>query len=273
MSELTGKTVLLTGASRGIGASIAVALAQEGAIVIGVSRSQEGLARVQRKIEAEGGKMISIPADISQTDRLSALVDHISQVVGPVDILVNNAAIEIYRAFQNYSLDEIQRILSTNLLAAIELSRLLLPSMLARQEGHIVNIASLAAKKGHPYDSIYSASKAGLLMWADAIRQELSESGVRVSTVCPGYVKDQGLLSDTHIQAPRFAGVSMSRDVVAAVLKSIKNDSAEVVLNENTFLTLITQFLFAIEQFSPRFGDAVNHWLGVPQLNSKRANR
>lgn len=272
MSALAGKTVLLTGASRGIGASMALAIAKEGATVVGVSRSKAGLAQVQQSIESEGGKMISLPADISQVSELAALAKQINNIAGTIDVLINNAAIEIYRAFQNYSLNEIQQVLSTNLLAAVELSRLLLPDMLAQQEGHIINIASLAAKKGHPYDSVYSASKAGLLMWADAIRQELSGTGVIVSTVCPGYVKDQGLLSDTKMSAPRFAGVSMSKDVVAAVLTAIKTNRAEVVLNENAYLTLLTQLLFAVEQFSPRFGDMVNRWLGVPQLNSKRAD-
>ena len=271
MIALAGKSVLLTGASRGIGAAMAIAIAKEGATVVGLSRSQQGLAQVQQQIEAVGGRMIAIPADVSRVSELSTLIKEVKSAAGPIDILINNAAIEIYRAFQNYSLDEIQRVLSTNLLAAIELSRLLLPDMLAQQTGHIINIASLAAKMGHPYDSIYSASKAGLLMWADAIRQELSGSGVTVSTVCPGYVKDQGLRSDTKVHAPRFAGVSMSKDVVAAVIIAIKPDRAEVVLNENAYMTLLTQFLFAVEQFSPRFGDMVNRWLGVPQLNLKRA--
>jgi len=80
--------------------------------------------------------------------------------------LINNAAIEKYRSFQDYSLEDIQAILATNLVAGMELTRLLLPTMLCQGSGHIVNIGSLAAKKGHPYDSIYSASKAGLLMWS-----------------------------------------------------------------------------------------------------------
>src|SRR4028118_785508 len=153
MTTIAGKTVLLTGASRGIGAFIARALAREQATIVCVSRSQEGLDRVCDEVNALGSKGIGIPFDISKVEELPILIEKINQIAGSVDILINNAGIEIYRAFQDYSTAEIQSVLSTNLLAAMELSRLVLPTMLRQESGHIVNIASIAAKKGHPYDS------------------------------------------------------------------------------------------------------------------------
>lgn len=270
MTTIAGKTILLTGASRGIGACIARKLAKQQATLVGVSRSQTELDRVCADIRATGGKAIAIAGDISQVEQLSTLVAEIEARVGLIDILINNAGIEIYQAFPDYSLAQIQSVLSVNLLAAMELTRLLLPNMLKHRSGHIVNITSLAGKKGHPYDSIYSASKAGLLLWADALRQELAKTGVSISSICPGYVSDCGLLADTVVPAPSLAGISKSQDVVQAVVRAIAQNRAEVIVNGNLITENLTRILLATEQFFPRLGDSVNCWLGVTKLNQTR---
>jgi len=270
MTNITGKTVLLTGASRGIGVFIARALAKEKATIIGVSRSHQGLKAIATEIKNLGGNFIPITCDISNLEQLPILVDKVHDLVGNVDILINNAGIEIYRAFPDYSATDIQSVISTNLLAAMELSRLLLPNMLAQKSGHIVNIASLAAKKGHPYDSIYSASKAGLFMWSDAVRQELVGTGVQISTICPGYIAEQGMLADTNVPAPSLSGTSQPEDVAQAVIKSIQKNQAEVIVNKDLVTVFLTKLLFAIWQFFPKFGDAIYQWIGVTDLNRQR---
>ena len=270
MTTIAGKTVLLTGASRGLGRFIAHELAKEQAMIVGVSRSQAGLDRVCGEIEAMGGKAIGIAFDLSQVEQLSTLIAKIEQRVGSIDILINNAGTGIYRAFPDYSLAELQSVLSINLLTAMELTRLVLPSMLDRRSGHIVNIASLASKKGHPYDSIYSASKAGLLMWANALRQELADTGVGIASICPGYISDCGLLADTGISAPSLAGSSRSRDVTQAVIKAIAKNRAEIIVNGGFLTENLTKLLLAIEQFFPQLGDVINRWLGVTKLNQTR---
>ena len=270
MTTVAGKTVVLTGASRGIGVFIARALAKKQATVVGISRSQEGLDKVCAEVNAMGGRGIGIPFDISDVEKLPVLLRQIEQLAGSVDIVINNAGIEIYRAFQDYSFADLQSILSINLLAAMELTRLVLPSMLHQGSGHIVNIASLASKKGHPYDSVYSASKAGLLMWSDAVRQELASTGVGISIICPGYISQQGMLADTGVPAPSLAGTSTPAEVAIAVLRAIEQNKAEVIVNGDLITENLTKLLFAIEQFFPRFGDAVNRWLGVTRLNQMR---
>ncbi len=270
MTTIAGKTVLLTGASRGIGVFIARELAQKQATVVGVSRSQAGLERVCAEIKAMGGKAIGIPFDLSQVEQLPTLVEEIEELVGSVDILINNAGIEIYKAFPDYSLAELQSVLSINLLAAMELTRLVLPKMLRQRSGHIVNIASLAGKKGHPYDSAYSASKAGLLMWADALRQELAGTGVGIASICPGYISDCGLLADTGVAAPSLAGTSRSIDVAKAVVRAIEDERAEVMVNGGLLTEILSKLLLAVEQFFPRLGDLVNRWLGITKLNQMR---
>ena len=270
MTTIAGKTILLTGASRGIGACIARELAKQQATVVGVSRSQTELDRVCADIRATGGKAIAIAGDISQVEQLLTLVAEVEDRVGSIDILINNAGIQIYQAFPDYSLAQIQSVLSVNLLAAMELTRLVLPNMIKRRSGHIVNITSLAGKKGHPYDSIYSASKAGLPIWANALRQELADTGVEISAICPGYVSDCGLLADTGISAPNLAGISKSQDVAQAVIRAIAKNKAEVIVNGNLITENLTRILLATEQFFPRLGDSVNRWLGVTKRNQMR---
>ncbi|WP_138505664.1 SDR family NAD(P)-dependent oxidoreductase [Nostoc sp. PA-18-2419] len=272
MTTLVGKTVLLTGASRGLGVYIARTLAREQATVICVSRSKSGLDAICTQIKALGGKAISIPFDIKNMAELSTLKQQINKIVGPVDILINNAGIENYQDFVDYSLEDLQSILTINLLAAIELTRLFLPSMLERRGGHIVNIASLAGKKGVPYNSIYSASKAGLIMWTDAMRQELAATDTNISVICPGYISETGMTVNSHVPTPWLVGVSTPIDVADAVIKAIKQNKAEIIVNQNLLTASITKLMFAIGQFCPQLVDKFYHYLGVVKLNYKRKN-
>src|SRR5579883_876874 len=265
MTTIAGKTVLLTGASGGIGVFIARALAKERATVVSVSRSKEKLDKISAEVEVAGGRGISIPFDISKVEELSVLVQQINQIAGPIDIVINNAAIEKYRPFQGYSLQDIQSILTTNLVAAMELTRLLLPSMIARNDGHIVNIASGSGKKGAPYNSIYSATKAGLIVWTDAIRQELANTNVEVSVVCPGYT-EAGMFLKFGLPAPSLARVSQPTDVAIAVIRAIEQNQGEVMLDG-----FLTRLLFSIIQLSPKVGDDIYRWIGLTKLNQSCA--
>jgi short-subunit dehydrogenase len=273
MTSIAGKTVVLTGASGGIGQAIARALATQGATVVGIARTPAVLHQICAEVDTLGGRGIGIPFDLSDLEAFPVLVEKIAHLAGPIDILINNAGMEIYRAFQDYALADLQAVVTLNLLAAMELTRQMIPPMLTRQSGHIVNIASLAGKRGHPYDSVYSASKAGLLMWTDALRQELTTTGVEISAICPGYISGQGLLADTGIPAPRFAGTSPPEAVAIAVLRAITHNQAEVIVNQDSATEAMTRLIVALCQFWPRFGDAVNQWLGVTQLNQLRIAR
>lgn len=260
MTHIADKVVVLTGASGGIGAFISRALAGEKATIVGVARSQQKLEQIQLEIERKGGKFISIPFDISKLEDLSILVQQINQRAGSVDILINNAAIEKYDYFQNYSLNDISSICSTNLIGVMELTRLFLPSMINRNRGHIINIASGSGKKGMPYNSVYSATKAGLLVWTDAVRQELHDRNVEISVICPGYT-NAGMFLKTGLAAPKAANVSEPSEVAIAVIRAIKENQAEVMIDG-----LLSRLLFAINQLSPKFGDRVFRSIGLTKL-------
>ncbi|MDJ0678657.1 MAG: SDR family NAD(P)-dependent oxidoreductase [Xenococcaceae cyanobacterium MO_167.B52] len=267
MRTIKGKTVLLTGASRGLGLLIARVLAQEGATIVGVARSSKGLEQFCSLLN---GNAIAIPFDLSRVEELPILVQEVKHLAGSVDILINNAGIEKYRAFTEYSLADLQAVLSINLVAAMELTRLILPEMLRRDSGHIVNMASLAAKKGSPYNSIYSASKGGLLMWTDTVRQELVGTGVGISAICPGYVLHVGMSADTGVPISRLAGASQPWVVAKAVAKAIQHNQAERIINQDFITEGFTKLLFMIAQFSPRWVDAVYQLMGIGKLNQRR---
>lgn len=270
MTELKEKTVLITGASRGIGSFIAKECARRGARVVGVARDRTKLATLQSRLSASGTKCFVFAWDLSMLETLPALIEQIEQTAGTIDVLINNAGIERYRAFQDYSLTDLQDVISVNLLAAMELSRLLLPGMLLRKSGHIVNLASTAAKKGHPFDSAYSASKAGLLMWSDALRQELNSSGVKVSAICPGYVEQCGMMADTGIDAPRWAGATTPVKVAQKTVDAIAHNTPEVIIAKDALSAAINKVLFASWQFFPQWGDYLYRAIGIPQLNQQR---
>ncbi len=274
--SLSGKTAVLTGASRGIGLEISRAFAQQGVHIIGIARSQSQLDSWQASVELYGVQAVGIAFDLNETARIPELSRQIDQraknmASGRVDILINNAGIEIYRAFQDYGLDEIERVVRVNLLAAMALTRLLLPQM--NGEGHVVNMASLASKKGHPFDSAYAASKAGLLMWNHSLRQELAGSQIGVSAICPGYVVDQGMLADTGVEAPFLAGRSHSQTVAKAVLNAVLHRRREVIVNQNWGIEAVTRLLLALEQIFPVLADLSNDWLGITQSNRQKANQ
>lgn len=265
--EIQNKTVLLTGASRGIGPYIAKTLANAGAVLIGLARSEEGLNTTKAEIEYEGGTFHTISFDLKNINGLSDLVEQATTINGEIDILVNNAGIELCRKYQNYSADEIRDVLNVNLHAPLELSRLLLPAMLDRG-GHIVTVASLAGKKGMAYNTPYSASKAGLIMWTDGMRQELRGTKVGISVICPGFISDTGMFYEDHVDPPVMLGTSKPQAVADAVIKAIKNNSAEIIVNKGPMKPLL-----AIGQISPSFGDKIVRKFGVIEFNKKRIKK
>lgn len=264
MDKLEGKVALVTGNSRGIGPYISRTLAREGVSIVGVARSAEGLQRTEKDIQAQGGRCYSLPFDLTQLNDLPDLVQQATSLAGDIDILVNNAALEAYRYYVNNDREDVSSILTLNLRVPMELSRVLLPTMLERG-GHIVNVASLAGKKGVIFNSVYSASKSGLITWTDAMAQELKGTGVGISVICPGYVREVGMFADSHLEAPALLGTSRPQAVADAVLRAIKEEKSEIVVNPGPMRPLL-----ALGQLAPSLGNSVVRWFGIVELNRKR---
>ncbi|MBT3479442.1 MAG: SDR family NAD(P)-dependent oxidoreductase [Candidatus Marinimicrobia bacterium] len=263
--DLNGKTAIVTGASRGIGTYIAKTLARHGANIIAVARSEAGLQETKVDIENSGGSCQIIPFDLSNIDGLEGLVADIWSNHGPIQFLVNNAGIEHYQHYDRIQKSEILSILNINLHCPLELSRAIMPRMLDNSEGHIINISSLAGKKGVAYNSIYSASKAGLLMWADGMRQEYNDSPIDISVVCPGFISEAGMFNDGQIDPPPLLGSSKPQKVADAVIKALKKGSCEIIVNSGPIRPLL-----ALGQISWKLADKIVRWFGVPALSRKR---
>ena len=265
MQTVRDMNAVVTGASRGIGPVIAARLAEHGARVAAVARDRAALDRTCRDIRDAGGVAVPIDADLADIGSLGAVIARVEDELGPVDILVNNAGVEFYRRYTDYTAEQLAAVLSVNLHAPMELARLLLPGMLERQRGHIVNIASLAGKKGVLYNGPYSASKAGLILWTDALRQELRDTPVDVAVIMPGYIRDAGMFHDGGVEPPRLLGTSSPTDVADAVVTAIEHGRPEVIVNPGPMRPLL-----ALGQLSPRLADRLVEWLGVNRLNERR---
>ncbi|MFL5507340.1 MAG: SDR family NAD(P)-dependent oxidoreductase [Gemmatimonadales bacterium] len=234
-----GRTILLTGASRGLGALMARAFAARGHRLALAARSEAPLVLLARELAAQGATAVPIVADVSaETDRVR-LVAEAERVLGRIDVLVNNAGVESGAAFATQDPAVMRQILLTNVEGPMLLARAVLPAMLARHEGQVVNIASLAGKLGLPFASVYGASKAAIIAWSRALRLELEGSGVTVSVVSPGYVAETGMWAE-HGRAPHWlTGESRPEAVVKGVLRALDRRDAEVIVNPRPFRPML----------------------------------
>src|ERR1700749_4183716 len=230
MGQLSGKSVVLTGASQGLGVLMARSLAAEGADLVLAARSEDKLKAVALSLPP-GTRVHIQPTDVTSAKGRAGLVARAIAEFGRIDVLINNAAVEELAVFAEQDPAALERILSTNLLAPMQLTRAVLPEMLARGSGHVVNIASLAGRTGMPYGAAYSGSKGGLAEWSISLAAELRDSGVAVSVICPGFVAETGMFSRKQAKAPASIGASHPADVARAVLKVLRTRKIEVVVS------------------------------------------
>ncbi len=257
MTQINGKRVLLTGGSRGIGPLIAEALAARGAHIALAARSQEGLARVSAALGKYKVQTWSMAVDLAQPGARRELVRKALEEFGEIDILVNNAGLESEGAYLDLPWERIRETLEVNLAAPMELTYLLLPPMLARRMGHIVNIVSIAGKCGAPYGATYSATKAGLAEWAYGLGWEHVDSGVHFSSIFPGYVTEVGMFAKFGVTPSGLQGSCTPAQVVQAVVDAIEKNKADVVVN-----SFPLRIFFGLRQFSPGLGARIHRMSG-----------
>jgi short-subunit dehydrogenase len=222
--ELSGKTVLLTGATGGLGRAIAEALGDAGASLVLSSRKQEDLDELAAALPGQGHRTIVADlADDGAAERLAA-------EAGEVDVLVANAGLPATGRLEGFSGEEITRALNVNLEAPIRMTHALLPGMLERGSGHLVYVASLAGKVPSPRSSLYNATKFGLRGFALATRQDLQGRGIGVSLVLPGFIRQAGMFADAEVAPPPGMGTSSPADVGAGLIRAIERNKAEVVV-------------------------------------------
>jgi 3-oxoacyl-[acyl-carrier protein] reductase len=184
------KVAIVTGASRGIGRATALALARRGIRIALAGRDREALLAVEKEI---GAGSIAVPTDVSDENAVAKLVERTSRDLGPVDLLVNNAGTLVRASVVETEAVAWDRVLDVNLKGAFLCTRAVLPSMIERGRGRIVNVSSISGKLGTPLLSAYCASKWGLLGFSLAASEELKARGIQVFSVCPGSVNTEML--------------------------------------------------------------------------------
>ncbi|MGZ6675309.1 MAG: SDR family NAD(P)-dependent oxidoreductase [Solirubrobacteraceae bacterium] len=217
--NLAGRTVLLTGATGGLGHAIARRLRAAGAELLLTGRRTD----VLELLAAETGAR-TLAVDLADP----AAVERLASESADVDVLVSNAGLPASGLLTSFSIEEIDRALAVNLRAPMVLARALSEAMVARGSGHLVFMSSLAGKVGTPRSPVYSATKFGLRGFAQSLREDLRPSGVGVSAIFPGFVRDAGMFHDTGTKLPPGVGTVTPADVADAVLRAIERNRGEI---------------------------------------------
>ena len=266
--NLVGRTALITGASRGLGIYLVRALAQERMNLVLTARSAEALEGVRREAEALGVRAVAVPADVSRPADLQALLVRSISEFGSIDLLVNNAGMLLTLAYHKVYPHEIQDLIGINLTGPMFLTWLVLPGMLERGSGHVVNIASLAGKYGPAYNELYSSTKAGLIAFTQSFRASYRDSGVSASVVCPGFI-ETGMYARSRkhgLRAPRVLGSISPEAVAQAVVRSVKKDLPEVILNPGPI-----RLILALPTLLPAVAEWGRKRMGTDELYRKAA--
>ncbi len=210
LPDLTGKGAIVTGGGKGIGRSIALALAECGAKVVVASRTLPELEAVAEEIRSKGGQAVAQRTDLTVSAEIDALVDAAVNSFGALDILVNNAARSFFRPLLDLREDGFDKIFDTNVKGTFLLSRAAAKVMMGRGGGRIVNITSVAAERGGPMMGIYNASKAAVKMLSMCMATEWAAGNVLVNCVGPG-------MTHTHFSQPIWANPEMERQLVSRI--------------------------------------------------------
>ena len=204
MSEfnLDGKVALVTGSSRGIGASIACRLASSGAKVgVNYKTNQDAAERVVADIVTSGGEAFAVAGDVSQEGASEAVVKQTTERWGQIDILVNNAGITRDRLLLRMTLDDWNQVIDVDLRSAFLCTKLVMPQLIKRRQGRVINISSVVGIGGNPGQANYAAAKAGLIGFTKAVAREVASRNVMVNAVAPGFIDNGGMVDQLTAEA------------------------------------------------------------------------
>ena len=214
MQRFEGKTVIVTGGGGGIGGATCRRLGSEGAAVAVFDRDLAAAQRVAGEIVEAGGEAQAFACDITVREQVDSAVAAVAQAFGPVSVLVNNAGWDIFKPFTKTSPAEWERLIAINLVGALHMHHAVLPEMVARRSGRIVNIASDAALVGSSGEAVYAACKGGIVAFSKTIAREHARHGITVNVVCPGP-------TDTALFADYKEGAGNPEKLVEAFTKAI----------------------------------------------------
>lgn len=272
MHNLKGKKILVTGASSGIGANLALLLAEKGAELILVGTNETKLHDISRQASNLGITATPHRTDLRNSDEIRQLVAFVEAQWGYLDALVNNAGVFLFERFDTITEYDIDQLLSVNLKAPILLTRLLLPLMKASTQAHIVNVASTAATLELPLMATYAATKAGIETWSMCLSEELHPEGIRVSVILPGMTRTR-LISPLLNEFSRFKVPIDPPDLVANEIVSLlfANKKRRIVNWKQRVLVGLKRHFGLV--FKPIKHNLSNQMLRVTKSHSTIANK
>ncbi len=258
------RVIVVTGASRGIGLAIAADLAREGGRILLVARDAASLAEAADRVRAAGAEPVLIAADLATAEGRAVLVAAV-HAEGGLDVLVNNAGVEIPVSVLDHRPEDIDQEIAVNLTAPLQLTRALLPAMVERGRGCIVMVSSMSGKSPTPWNAVYTATKHGLVGFTASLDIELQGTGVHAGVVCPSFVAEAGMWADTGIKAP-FALREVPLSAVTAAVRKVIAGQAEVLVTPGPIRPLL-----ALGQLFPGLAPRMLSMMGVLDVLRERA--
>ncbi len=259
----------MTGGAGGLGRHIAHALATNGVRMALSGRRIEPLDRLCRELRAGGAWAEPVLADLADPTQTAELVERTEAIVGPLDLLVSNAGVELPAAYPTFTDRELADVAQVNLIAPMVLARHALPGMLARARGHIVVVSSLAGRGANAYNVLYATTKAGLVGFSRSLRAELNGSPVGASVICPGFIARDGMYADMQelgVSAPLALRAVEPERVAKAVIDAIVDDRSDLLVAGWPMRPL-----FAIQELSPGLADRLVSATGAPKFFARLA--
>ena len=271
MDDLRGANALLTGAGGGLGRHLAHALAAKGVRLALSGRHSEPLDELCNQLRERGASAQVVLADLADVGQAAGLVEQAEATIGPLDLLVNNAGVEVAAAYAAFTDEELAAITRVNLIAPMVLTRHVLPGMLARGRGHIVVMSSLAGRGGNAYNVLYATTKSGLVGFTRSLRAELAGTPVGASVICPGFVARDRMyarIQEIGVNAPIALRAVEPERVTLAVVEAITNDRPD---------TLVAAWpmrpLFALQELAPRLAERIVTATGASKFFAQLVER
>ncbi|SHG99028.1 3-oxoacyl-[acyl-carrier protein] reductase [Flavobacterium micromati] len=236
MNDLKNKNALITGAGKGIGKAVAIALAKEGVNVILLARTQSDLDEVAQEVKAHGVKALTVIADVADINSVNTAVEKAFSEFKTIDILINNAGIAAFGKFLELEPKDWENIIQVNLMGTYYVTRAILPNMIERKTGDIINISSTAGLNGNALTSAYSASKFAVLGLTDSLMQEVRKYNIRVTALTPSTVATD-MAKELKLTDGNPDKVMQAEDMAELIVAQLKLNRRVFIKNSSIWST------------------------------------